>query len=338
MVTENNKKSIGIQAIDSVLIQKYPNIEPLIFAPMINIRGGGEDPLEMISAYACSEPMPHWHFVTYGFSDLYEKTSKIAPVSGFGFELTFRLIRANEEEEPPEWVVAFLQNLAKYVFSTGNKFDNGFFLGLNREINFGSETELNTIAFTYDTELKPINTQNGIVVFLQIVGLTQDEKIAMQCWNSMKFIETISKELPLLITDTTRGSVLQDDSIRNKVERGIETDGSSTETLLINNLSWIEEKKFFGKKSYKILIDEENHFEVYNLIKWRLARGRDFTLIGKNQRVTFSLRDQTSIYISDFEMKVLLNVNAVKELREKFAFKSKEFELESLKGVKINLI
>lgn len=338
MAIEGKQKPIGIHAIDSVLKTKYPDKEPLTFAPMMSMRGGGEDPLEMISVYERTEPLPHWHFVTYGFSDLYEKTSKITPISGFGFELTFRLIKAKGESEPPEWVVNFLQNLAKYVFTTGNRFDNGFFLNLNSEINFSAETELNTIAFTYDAELKPINTQNGIVVFLQIVGLTQDEKFAMQSWNSMKFIETISKELPLLITDITRGSVLQDESIRNKVERGIEADGSSTETLLMNKLSWKEEKKMFGKKAYELVLDIENRVEINNLMRWRLAKGRDFTLIGQNQRITFSLRDSTSIYIHDFDMKVLLDASGVKELVERFATKATEFELAALKNFKIRLI
>ena len=338
MDIDSKNRPIGIQAIDSVLRLKYPEKEPLTYAPMINIRAGGEDPLELIAVYEREDPIPHWHFITYGFSDLYEKTSKITPVSGYGFELTFRLIKAKNEEEPPDWVVGFLQNLAKYVFTTGNRFDNGFFLNLNHEINFNEETELNTIAFSYDSELKPINTQNGIVVFLQIVGLTQDEKFAMQSWNSMKFIETISNELPLLVTDLSRGSVLQDEAIRNKVDKGIEADGSSTETILMNKLLWKEEKKMFGKKAYELSIGTENHIEIYNLMRWRLAKGRDFTLIGTSQRTTFSLRDTSSIYTNDFDMKVLLDVSSVKELIEKFSEKAKEVEIVSLKNFIIKLI
>ena len=34
---------------------------------------GGNDPLQGISAYVVEEPVRHWLFVTYGFSELDEK-------------------------------------------------------------------------------------------------------------------------------------------------------------------------------------------------------------------------------------------------------------------------
>lgn len=41
-------------------------------------------------------------------------------VSGFGFELTFRLKREPEETAPPTWPATLMQSLAKYVFHSGN--------------------------------------------------------------------------------------------------------------------------------------------------------------------------------------------------------------------------
>lgn len=40
-------------------------------------------------------------------------------VSGFGFELTFRLKREPEEASPPTWPATLMQSLAKYVFQSG---------------------------------------------------------------------------------------------------------------------------------------------------------------------------------------------------------------------------
>ena len=54
---------------------------------------GGNDPLDGISVYTAKEPIEHWHFVTYGFSELYEKETGDPENSGFGFELTFRLVK-----------------------------------------------------------------------------------------------------------------------------------------------------------------------------------------------------------------------------------------------------
>jgi len=48
----------------------------------------GEDPVK--------EP-PHWHYITFGFTELYGKTSPNREISGYGFELTFRLKRTPED-------------------------------------------------------------------------------------------------------------------------------------------------------------------------------------------------------------------------------------------------
>ena len=39
--------------------------------------------------------------------------------SGFGFELTFRLKREADETKPPVWPAKLMQQLAKYVFTSG---------------------------------------------------------------------------------------------------------------------------------------------------------------------------------------------------------------------------
>ena len=60
--------------------------------------------------------------VTYGFSELYDKESDNLEESGYGFELTFRLAKREDEEEPPAWALNLLQNMGRYVFNSGNVF------------------------------------------------------------------------------------------------------------------------------------------------------------------------------------------------------------------------
>lgn len=43
-----------------------------------------------------------WHFVTYGLSELYEKTSDNKEMSGFDMEFTFRLKKDNYDNEEGE--------------------------------------------------------------------------------------------------------------------------------------------------------------------------------------------------------------------------------------------
>ena len=60
-----------------------------------------------------------------GLSDLHgdgrvHPRSDTNRTSGFGFELTFRLVRQRGEKSPPTWPANVMQQLAKYVFTSGN--------------------------------------------------------------------------------------------------------------------------------------------------------------------------------------------------------------------------
>src|ERR1700679_2089959 len=83
----------GWDAIDAALVKIYGDAEPLHYASAIKWMLGGPDPLDGVSVYKRERPSPHWHFVSYGLTELYVKESDDTEVSGFGFELTFRLAR-----------------------------------------------------------------------------------------------------------------------------------------------------------------------------------------------------------------------------------------------------
>jgi hypothetical protein len=51
-----------------------------------------------VSAYDAGD---HWHFVTYGLTELYGKENKNSDVSGFGYEFTFKLPKVSDA--PPPW-------------------------------------------------------------------------------------------------------------------------------------------------------------------------------------------------------------------------------------------
>lgn len=61
---------------------------------------------------------------SFGLSDLHgdcrvHKHRTTDGPSGFGFELTFRLLKDSSETSPPTWPARLMQSLAKYVFKTG---------------------------------------------------------------------------------------------------------------------------------------------------------------------------------------------------------------------------
>jgi len=64
---------------------------------------------------------------------------------GVGFEVVFRLeddAALDPQAEPPMWVVSPLVNLAKYVFSSGNRFRPGHHLPTSAPISLATPDSL----------------------------------------------------------------------------------------------------------------------------------------------------------------------------------------------------
>lgn len=199
--------AVGWLEIDKQFDRLYPNQEPKHFAPAISYMLGGEHPLDGVSIYESKKQTDHFHFVTYGFSELYYDEEKLdSEFSKWGFELTFRLKPFAGDTENPAWAVALLQNIAKYVFSSGNWFEEFHYMPANGPIRLDTETEITGLLFVTDPEIEKIETPHGEVTFLQIVGITTAEFDDIK--EGRRTVEEIVNELkennPLLITDLTR--------------------------------------------------------------------------------------------------------------------------------------
>ena len=224
-----DERAPGWEAIDAALRPIYGAVEPLHYAAPIPYALGGRDPLPGISAYDRNTPVPHWHFVTYGFTDLFHKEGSDPEVSGFGFELTLRLARDPAEEAPPTWALSFLQNLGRYVFGSGNRFAIGHKMGLNGPIALEQDTKITAICFAEDPELGELSSEHGAARFLQVVGITEDEYRLIQEWSTAGLVEILRERLPYLVTDLARPSVLDDPEAAAEIERRVAAEGSSEE-------------------------------------------------------------------------------------------------------------
>jgi len=204
--TEND--AVGWLSITKELEQLYPNQEPQHFGTAISYDLGGKDPLDGISIYESKKQAGHFHFVSYGFSELYyDEDSAGEEFSKFGFELTFRLKKDEKEKNPNlNWAMALMQNLAKYVFNSNEWFDEYHFIPANGPIRLGYDTDMTALAFVADPELGAIQTPNGEVKFLQLVGLTTAEFEGLkENPDSMEeLILKLQQTNPLLITDLDR--------------------------------------------------------------------------------------------------------------------------------------
>ncbi|HUQ02029.1 MAG TPA: suppressor of fused domain protein [Kofleriaceae bacterium] len=217
----------GWEAIESALSDLYGEQAPIDFVPSVRRAMGGKDPLDRVAAYRAEGERPHWHIVTYGLSELYMKEREDPTTSGFGFELTLRLARPLAELQPPRWAIAMIQNLARYVFDSGKLLEPGHHLNANGPIARDHATALRGLLFVTDPELPAIETPNGRLEFVQTVGVTIDELVAIEAWDGSRFAELLAARDGLFVTDLARGSVLDDPATLADVRAATERDGSS---------------------------------------------------------------------------------------------------------------
>lgn len=265
----------GWDAINAEFERLYPGQEPKHWGTFVSFRLGGKDPIDGISAFKRLEPQPHWHFVTYGFSELYGKDSELLDQSGWGFELTFRLACDPGDELPPSWVFGMLQNLARYVFGTGNAFADGHWMNANGPIALETDTKLCSIAFVFDPELPAIDTPHGRLAFVQIVGLTIEEEDAIKSWNTRKVLETLLPAMPLWITDLDRDNLLERPDIAAVVAAGAEEEGSSTGLLYTEKLGWQTRKPFLRPVVTEISLGANQLSDIVGMLRHRLPRGQE---------------------------------------------------------------
>lgn len=300
----------GWDAIDDALRPIYGDREPLHVGTIVPYALGGPDPIHGISGYANDKPRPHWHFVTYGFSELWDKESSDPEVSGFGFELTFRPTRDAQETRPPNWALNFLQNLGRYVFETGNVFGAGHTMPLNGPIEEGSSTRIQAISFAADPQLPPIDTPNGRVEFLQVVGLTMDELEAISSWNASAFLELRSRTDPFLLTDLSRGSWLTDRAFATEVVARTRQDGSSCGWLsVVLDCDTASEPACVRVQS--IAVDS-----LSRRLLGRLPYGRELTLNDQDHTVMFKPGEQSRLALVEGAVIITLRRDHAAKLAE----------------------
>lgn len=312
MVEIDDVAAQGWDAIQEAADKLYAGQEPKHYGTVVKWRIGGPDPLDGISVYESEKHGAHWHYVSFGFSELYEKESNDPEWSGFGFELTFRLKRDRDQAEPPMWPINLMQNLARYVFKSGNFFEAGHYLDCNGPIMSSANTALTGIIFVSDSEFGSIDSPNGKVNFLQMVAVTGDElKIAIQ-WETLKFAELLEKKVPLFITDLDRKSVMDDSNLKQQVNDGIARDGSKTSAVGVTQLDYEVPESADGQ--CEITIDALAIPDVVSILPTRTNHGRDLVLYDKESVVKFVPAEKYSFDEDDDGLVLNVTSDDVKQL------------------------
>lgn len=195
-ISDDDDKAPGWDAIDAAADRLYPGIKPyhVGYNPGVHFGSG----LQGCSAYAADG---HWHYITYGLTELWDKDEGTDPaVSGWGFELTMRVIRQSGDGEPPTWPFNLLGQVAKFVRNQDVLVEEGHRMDTRNSITGSPDSRLTVLAFTADPQLPAIATPNGRVFFLQLVGVTADELAQMKQSSTTEILRELSAGNPLLIT------------------------------------------------------------------------------------------------------------------------------------------
>jgi suppressor of fused len=178
-------------AMTARLEEVYLGQQPRHLGTIRRYSEGGGAPLDGISIYS-SEPPPHWHYVSFG----------LAP---WGFEFSFRL-RRGAEAEPPEWPVPFLQQLARYVFNTGNPFGHGHFIRWGGPITSACTTQLVGLVFVADTILGELPVGDERLALLSPVGITAEEYAMCEMAGPEDLLSQLRSDNPLGVVELGRAS------------------------------------------------------------------------------------------------------------------------------------
>ncbi len=216
----------GWAAIDAALMRLYPGQVPHQFASKTAYELATPSPLPAVAVYEVPPTVvlgrrhpAHWHFISYGLSELFDKTSPDPEVSGFGFELTLRTSKKKDESQPPAWGVRLIQALGRFVLSSGEGFDSGHRADLGGPLVPGIATDLRGIAIVPDPTLGRIHTDFGALLFLQVVGLHGDEVEAMAEMDYQRVVMMLDELDHFARTELDRPSWLSDPATLPTVRR-----------------------------------------------------------------------------------------------------------------------
>jgi hypothetical protein len=208
-MTDDTTNTSGWDAITAEFERVYPDQKnPKHYAPIISMRLGGNDPLEGISIY---DGGGFWHFVSYGLSELYEKECEDKEWSGYGFELTFKLKKGcydpDNEENELKSVAGLLQQVARITFRNGDIFQNNEYIytGQTAGIDFNQQSALTGFICVYDPTVNTLETPNGRVEFIELIGMTDAE---LKTLGSHDSVAEIFKRLGSDVTDYNRSSIV----------------------------------------------------------------------------------------------------------------------------------
>lgn len=308
----------GRKGIERAIDELYKKAKDWRFAAPSG--GSARPPIAEFEVYRSTEEPAHWHYVTYGLSELGEKESDDPEVSGWGIELTMR-VKAGDEEQPPAWPMHVLNRLAEYVWESGNPFAANHVMRVNGLPVKDTNSKISSVAFVADPELGTIETSNGKLLFLQAYGITTDEEDLVARWDVEKFLAEIGSGNRRWVTELERESHIKDPVLGPKFEEAAKRDGSQRAVELITTL---EIELSVGEKGACDIVwavDPADREILARALRYRLAYTRELQLISSKPalEIVFSPADSFTLKCDDKALRVGVPAYEANTLADKIA-------------------
>lgn len=212
----------GWDALDRGFTAVYPGQVPHQFSSASAYDLARSHPLPAISVWERSQDLvpgerrtqASWHYVSYGLTELFDKTSPNRDISGFGFEITLTIPRQANEERPPEWPISLIQGLGHHVLSQGKGFNTGHCVDLGGSLVPASQARghcgLSGIVFVPDPVVPQLQSLHGHIVMLRAVGVWPDELAVFRDLDTRQTTELMAEINPSAFTAPYRSSLVAD--------------------------------------------------------------------------------------------------------------------------------
>lgn len=203
--SEDSEWAPGWDAIDQEFTRLYPNQKPMHFGTDMLARAlfGGDQYLDGYSIF--DSPKGYKHIVTYGMSELYVNEKLFGGEwNKWGYEMTIK-IKADDAQQYV-WAINLMAHLARFTYERNSYFSVNQYLGLGGHALDGGNSQITALIIVADTEAQTQDTVYGKTEFLQLVGITQPELMALKQNPELihELVEKLRMLNPDLVTDMTR--------------------------------------------------------------------------------------------------------------------------------------
>ena len=196
----------GWEALDEELGQLYEDQRPerLDMNLLSKVNRGSGKQLDGYSFYTSVNG--YKHLISYGMSELYAREQAYGQEkSKWGYEMTMKI--AEERTMDAMWATNIMANLARYTFTSQKGLIEGMLIsGDGTPLKPHTDSQITSLFVVEDEELPVLDSLNGKVKFLQLVGLTQAEAewLKENPDGTAEFLSVMKEENPMLVTDLKR--------------------------------------------------------------------------------------------------------------------------------------